>query len=67
MPVMDGAALACELAAHPENKSIPIIIMSSLPEATVKERCAAYKLFMRKPFSIFAVADQIAGVLDGQH
>jgi hypothetical protein len=27
-------------------------MMSSLPEATVAERCAGYTVFMRKPFKI---------------
>ena len=39
MPVMDGAGLLRGRAADPSLRDIPVVIMSSLPEATVAERC----------------------------
>jgi len=52
MPVMDGASLLRNMAADPPLRDIPVVLMSSLPEATVAERCAGYTAFMRKPFKL---------------
>jgi CheY-like chemotaxis protein len=52
MPVMDGAALLRRIMDHPSWRSIPVVLMSSMPEATVAERCSGYVTFMRKPFRI---------------
>src|SRR4051794_35074832 len=48
MPVMDGAALLRNMAADPPLRDIPVVVMSSLPEATVAEHCVGYSAFMRK-------------------
>ena len=42
MPVMDGAGLIEGLAADPALADVPVVVMSSLPEAAVAERCPAY-------------------------
>ena len=55
MPVMDGAATLRALAADPMLTAIPVVVMSSLPEATVAERCSGYAAFLRKPFKIAEV------------
>jgi CheY-like chemotaxis protein len=60
MPVMDGAALLKAMAADALLVDIPVVIMSSIPEATVAERCSGYVAFVRKPFNIFAVVDLVA-------
>lgn len=52
MPVMDGSALLEALAADRETASIPVVMMSSLPESAVRERCRGYAAFMRKPFRV---------------
>jgi CheY-like chemotaxis protein len=52
MPVMDGAGLLRGMAADPSLRGMPVVMMSSLPEATVAERCLGYTAFMRKPFKI---------------
>jgi len=52
MPVMDGAAVLRNIANDPSLRTIPVVMMSSLPEATVAERCNGYAIFMRKPFKI---------------
>jgi CheY-like chemotaxis protein len=59
MPVMDGATLLRELAMKSENSTTPVIVMSSLPEATVKERCPLYAALLRKPFNNIAVVDRV--------
>jgi CheY-like chemotaxis protein len=63
MPIMDGAALIEALANHTELKEIPIILMSSMPEVTVAERCSGYVSFLRKPFRILEVIDLVEGQL----
>jgi CheY-like chemotaxis protein len=60
MPVMDGAALVSALATSPDLTSIPVVLMSSLPEAATAERCNGYAAFLRKPFSIFDVVEMVA-------
>jgi CheY-like chemotaxis protein len=52
MPVMDGASMLRSMTADPSFSDIPVVMMSSLPEATVAERCTGYTAFMRKPFKI---------------
>jgi CheY-like chemotaxis protein len=64
MPVMDGAVLIEALAADPDLKAIPIVVMSSLPEAAVAERCSGYALFVRKPVKIVDMIDDITDLLD---
>ena len=57
MPVMDGAAVLRSMRADPALQGIPIVMMSSVPEATVAERCSGYVTFMRKPFKIEQVTE----------
>lgn len=52
MPVMDGAALIKAMAADAALKDVPVVLMSSLPEAGMAERSPGYSLFLRKPFKI---------------
>jgi CheY-like chemotaxis protein len=52
MPVMDGATMLQNLISNPSLDRIPVVMMSSLPESTVAERCPPYAAFMRKPFRI---------------
>jgi CheY-like chemotaxis protein len=52
MPVMDGAAMLRAMGEESTLRSIPVVIMSSIPEATVAERCMGYASFLRKPFRI---------------
>ena len=59
MPVMDGKATLEALKGDPKTSGIPVIVMSSLPEETIKERCSGYVTFLRKPFRITAVLDTI--------
>ena len=59
MPVMDGAAFMKALADEPSFADIPVLVMSSMPEKVVAERCPGYAKFIRKPFSIFEVIDVV--------
>lgn len=52
MPVMDGAGMLRRMSSEASLRDIPVVLMSSLPEAAVAERCSGYAAFLRKPFRI---------------
>lgn len=60
MPVMDGAALMKAMAADPALSEVPVVVMSSSPEAVVAERCRGYVAFVRKPFKCCDVVALVA-------
>ncbi|KAB0267502.1 response regulator [Microvirga brassicacearum] len=63
MPIMDGKATLAALQENPRTAEIPVILMSSLPEETIAQRCTGYSVFLRKPFRIAAVLDVIEKAL----
>lgn len=66
MPVMDGAAVLSHMASNPAWREIPVVMMSSISEAFVAERCKGYVLFLRKPFNVFNVIG-VVNDLTGEH
>ena len=52
MPRLDGAGVLRAMGQAPSLQGVPVVMMSSMPEATVAERCLGYSVFMRKPFRI---------------
>jgi CheY-like chemotaxis protein len=50
MPIMGGAATLQALQAHPTLNRVPVVLMSSLDDAAVRETCSGYRAFLRKPF-----------------
>jgi CheY-like chemotaxis protein len=63
MPVMDGAGLLAGMQADPALRAIPVVMMSSMPEAVVAERCSGYLSFMRKPFKLSDMVDVVERLL----
>ena len=63
MPLMDGAALGAALRADPMYRDTPIILMSAVPEASLRQHFDDYTAFLRKPFAIPAFFQLIASVL----
>jgi CheY-like chemotaxis protein len=63
MPVLDGAGLVQGMRQNDGQHNLPIIIMSSMPEANVQARIDGYTAFVRKPFQIAAVMRLVASVL----
>ena len=63
MPVLDGAGLVQAMRQSEGQREVPIIIMSSMPEANVLARIDRYAAFVRKPFQIAALMRLIATVL----
>ncbi|KMO42171.1 histidine kinase [Methylobacterium tarhaniae] len=66
MPVMDGPAMLAALVADPETCGIPVVLMSSMPEETVRERASGHAAFLRKPFRLKQVRDLVEGLLAGR-
>jgi CheY-like chemotaxis protein len=52
MPVLDGAGVLCAMGKDAVLQGIPVVVMSSISEATVAKRCRGYVSFLRKPFKI---------------
>jgi CheY-like chemotaxis protein len=67
MPIMDGAAVLRWLNAEEPRRNVPVVMMSSIPEDSVAQRCSGYVHFLRKPFNVFNVLDIVRRLvpLDG--
>ena len=63
MPVMSGPAMLAAMAAQPELAGIPVIILSSLPEATIRGRTTGVAAILRKPYTVDQVLGEIAKTL----
>jgi CheY-like chemotaxis protein len=63
MPVLDGAGLLRAMREDEAQRDIPCIVMSSMPEANVRERTDGYAAFLRKPFDLAAVVQLVATIL----
>ncbi len=64
MPVMSGAEMLEAVLADASWCHIPVVMMSSLPEAIVVTRCSGYAAYLRKPFKVSQVV-ALAGHLLG--
>jgi CheY-like chemotaxis protein len=60
MPIMGGPAMLAAMAAQPELAGIPVIILSSLPEATIRSRTSGVAAIIRKPYTVDQVLGEIA-------
>jgi CheY-like chemotaxis protein len=63
MPIMDGTQTLNAIRNEPAFARIPIIMMSSLEEVSVRETCTLYNAFLRKPFRAMAVVNLVAQLL----
>ncbi len=63
MPVMGGAEMLAAMAADPELAGIPVIVVSSLPEAVVRARANGAAAILRKPYTAEEVMGAIARAL----
>jgi CheY-like chemotaxis protein len=66
MPVLNAAGLVEALRSDPTYRDIPYIVMSSVPEATVRERINGYRAFVRKPFQLAMMVQLVAGMLSSR-
>ncbi len=63
MPILGGGEMLRAMAAEPAYQRIPLIMMSSLGEDVIAERCKGYAAFLHKPFRVAAVLSTVARVL----
>lgn len=63
MPILGGAEMLRAMAAEQAYKRIPVIMMSSLGEDVIAEKCKGYAAFLRKPFKVATVLSTVARVL----
>ena len=63
MPRLDGPALAKAIRANPALRKTPIVIMSAVGEAVVRERFSGYTAFLRKPFRVRAMLDLVTRLI----
>ena len=64
MPVLNGAEMLLEMKKTDRHRAIPCILMSSIPEESVRKHIAGYAGFIRKPFSLAAVVQLVAMTLN---
>ena len=65
MPVMNGPAMLAAMAADPELRGIPVVVLSSLPEEAIRDRARSAAAILRKPCTAEQVLEAIARVLGG--
>ena len=63
MPVLDGARFPQAMRETEAHRNIPCIIMSSVPEASVRTRIEGYAGFIRKPFKLSDMVQLVESVL----
>lgn len=63
MPVLDGAGMFQAMREIESQRDIPSIVMSSVPEANVRERIDGYTAFVHKPFRVAAMVQLVATIL----
>jgi CheY-like chemotaxis protein len=64
MPILDGAGVIRAMRASKKLRAVPVILASALPETTISERCNGYQSFLRKPFKIERLMEEISRLLD---
>ncbi len=62
-PILGGGEMLRATAAEPAYQGIPVIMISSLAEEVIAERCEGYAAFLHKPFRAAAVLSTVARIL----
>jgi CheY-like chemotaxis protein len=63
MPILGGDGMLRAMVAVPDYQRIPVIMMSSLGEDVIAEKCKGYTAFLHKPFRVAAVLSTVARVV----
>jgi CheY-like chemotaxis protein len=63
MPIMNGPALLVAMAADPDLAGIPVIVLTSLPEAAVRAPRDRIAAIMQKPYTARDILAAVARVL----
>jgi CheY-like chemotaxis protein len=60
MPIMDAPELIAWMKDQAALQSVPVIIMTSLPETSVRARAEGFAAYLQKPFMIDDIAEAVA-------
>jgi CheY-like chemotaxis protein len=63
MPIMDAPQLVAWIKREPALSALPVIVMTSLPESTVRARIPDFAAYLQKPFMIDEIADAVLRLL----
>ncbi len=63
MPLLDGPGVLNAMHADSRLKSVPVVMMSAMPESVVQSRCQGYFAFLRKPFGFDPLLAVVARAL----
>jgi CheY-like chemotaxis protein len=64
MPILDGGSLIKAIRSNERLQAMPIILASALPEQTVRQRCAGFDTFLRKPYQTEQLMQEISRLID---
>ncbi len=64
MPIMDGPAMLRALKADETLRQIPVLMMSSVDETTVRRLCDGFVAFVRKPFNLDELLSLVGKTID---
>ena len=64
MPVMNGPAMLKAMAAEPELRGIPVIVLSSLPQTAIPARADGAAAILQKPYTADQVLKAIESILN---
>ena len=60
MPIMDAPELIAWMKEQAALQAVPVIIMTSLPESSVRARADGFAAYLQKPFMIDDIAEAVA-------
>ena len=63
MPLLDGAGVLAAMQGDPALSTVPVVLISAMPESVVGMRCSGYATFLRKPFDFEAILGAVLGSL----
>jgi CheY-like chemotaxis protein len=63
MPLLDGPGVLRAMRNDPHLATVPVIMMSAMPESVIRARCSGYVAFLRKPFGFDAIHAVVARAL----
>ena len=55
MPFLDGPGVLRAMRLNPRLASVPVVMISAMPESAVRARSSTYVAFLRKPFGFDAL------------
>ena len=64
MPLLDGPGVLRAMHADEKLASVPVVLMSAMPESVVQSRCRGYAAFLRKPFGFEALLTTATQLLE---